>query len=251
MIGIYKITNLINKKIYIGQSSNIEARWQAHRTRPFNNNSIDYEKTLYRSIRKYGLDNFSFSVVEQCRIDELNDKEIYWISFYDSNNPEKGYNLTKGGQTSKPSKLKKEQVSEIQKLLLETSLSQEEISLKFNVSQRTISGINTGELWISDNLSYPLRKENFYKKKNYCVRCGKEISYGAKLCQRCFSYSRRKVERPNREELKKLIKEKSFIEIANIYGVSDNAIRKWCQFYNLPYKKREIKLFTNEEWSEV
>lgn len=254
MIGIYKITNLVNKKIYIGQSSNIEARWRAHRTRPFNNNSLDYESPLYRAIRKYGIENFSFSIVEQCKISELNDKEIYWISFYNSNDSEKGYNLTRGGQTSKPSKLKIEQVKEIQELLLNTTLSQEEISLKFNISQRAVSGINTGETWRFDNLLYPLRDSNeasSCKEKKYCLLCGNKISYGARLCKKCSDYNKRIVERPNREELKNMIREKSFLQIGRIYGVSDNTIRKWCRFYDLPYKKNQIKNFSEEEWNKV
>ena len=97
MIGIYKITNLINNKIYIGQSKNIEKRWAKHRTGPFNPNNNCYNNALYRSIRKYGLDNFTFEVIEQCKEADLNKKEIYWINYYDSHNKDKGYNLTDGG----------------------------------------------------------------------------------------------------------------------------------------------------------
>ena len=47
MIGIYKITNLINNKVYIGQSVSIQERWKAHRHRPFNPNSVDCGKEIY------------------------------------------------------------------------------------------------------------------------------------------------------------------------------------------------------------
>lgn len=95
--GIYKIENLINAKKYIGQSVNIYKRWKQHKYVAFRKESEEYEKPLYRSIRKYGIENFSFEILELCEPELLNDREIYWIDYYDSYNNEKGYNLTIGG----------------------------------------------------------------------------------------------------------------------------------------------------------
>jgi hypothetical protein len=53
---------------------------------------------LYRSIRKYGIENFIFEILEECNEEELNDKEIYWIKYYDATNKEKGYNIKLGGE---------------------------------------------------------------------------------------------------------------------------------------------------------
>lgn len=89
MIGIYKITNNINGKIYIGQSRNIESRWQQHQE-PARNSLIS------RAIKKYGVDNFTFEVIEECTIEELDKREIYWIDYYKSF--DNGYNLTRGGE---------------------------------------------------------------------------------------------------------------------------------------------------------
>lgn len=50
-------------------------------------------------MRKYGLDKFSFEVIEECRQEDLNDREIYWIKYYDSTNTEKGYNIKLGGNS--------------------------------------------------------------------------------------------------------------------------------------------------------
>ena len=55
---------------------------------------------MYRAIKKYGIENFDFEVIEECSKEQLNDKEIYWISYYDSCNLDKGYNLTKGGDNT-------------------------------------------------------------------------------------------------------------------------------------------------------
>ena len=62
---------------------------------------------------------------------------------------------------------------------------------------------------------------------------------------------RRVVERPAREELKDLIRNKPFTEIGKKFGVSDNAIKKWCDAYNLPRKKKDIKLISDEEWQNI
>lgn len=79
MIGIYKI---INPKgyIYIGQSINIESRWNKYRYCDY---SYDDNK-LYRSLRKYGYDQHIFEIIEICSEIQLDEREIYWIEFYNS-----------------------------------------------------------------------------------------------------------------------------------------------------------------------
>ena len=59
--------------------------------------------------------------------------------------------------------------------------------------------------------------------------------------QRVSAFNQRKVERPNKEELEALIKEKPFTRIAEQYGVSDKAITKWCKYYGLPHRKKDIR----------
>lgn len=91
MIGIYKIQNLINGKIYIGQSVHIQTRFNQHKNEAKNGNT----RPLYNAIRKYGIENFSFEIIEECSKEMLNEREIYWIKKYDSFH--NGYNLTPGG----------------------------------------------------------------------------------------------------------------------------------------------------------
>ena len=62
---------------------------------------------------------------------------------------------------------------------------------------------------------------------------------------------KRKVDRPSREELKNLIRNKPFTQIGQFYSVSDNAIRKWCKAYNLPHKREDIKNISNEDWFKI
>lgn len=98
MQGIYKITNLINGNAYIGQSKNIEFRLKTHFKKAFIIDSEEYSKTLYKAIRKYGIDNFSTEILEElpeATRQQLNIRESYWISHY--NTFINGYNETFGG----------------------------------------------------------------------------------------------------------------------------------------------------------
>lgn len=75
-----------------------------------------------------------------------------------------------------------------------------------------------------------------------CPLCGKLKDNNAKMCISCHRISRRKVIRPDYITLFHLICIYPFIQIGKWYGVSDNAIRKWCKSYGLPYKQNDIKL---------
>lgn len=98
MIGVYKITNLVNGNSYIGISTNIEERWKYHR-KPSSWNGREANKTLYKAFKKYGIENFSFDVLEECAPNMLSEKEKYYISLY--NTYEAGYNETTGGEDYK------------------------------------------------------------------------------------------------------------------------------------------------------
>lgn len=95
---IYKITNNINNKIYIGQTIKQRPtdRFSQHRysSRYLNKNDNSY---LHKAMNLYGVDNFSFEVIETIENNLLNEREIYWIQFYNSFVPN-GYNLTLGGE---------------------------------------------------------------------------------------------------------------------------------------------------------
>lgn len=75
------------------------------------------------------------------------------------------------------------------------------------------------------------------KSTGKCPTCGTEV-FGTKYCSHaCSCESRRKAKRPGREELENLIKTTPILQIGKIYGVSDNAIRKWAEFYGIEFKK--------------
>lgn len=91
------------------------------------------------------------------------------------------------------------------------------------------------------------------KQDVFCKECGIKISQRTVtgLCEQCINIARRTVQRPNREELKELIRTTPFTQIGKMYNVSDNSIRKWCKAENLPTKVTEIKQYTDEEWALV
>lgn len=98
MKAIYKWRNLINNKVYIGKSVDIAKRIREYRYEI----NRGHTRPIVSALRKYGFENFEFSIIEQC--DELSNEELlqreqYWMDYYDSQNPDKGYNLLDSTET--------------------------------------------------------------------------------------------------------------------------------------------------------
>ena len=116
MTGIYKITNIVNGKVYIGQAKDIEIRWKEHIT-----HSKTRKQILYNAMRKHGIENFNFEILMLCEEELLDLMEIYYIKQYNSyigweNN--NGYNMTTGGSGVRRiviSKKERKRMSEIKK----------------------------------------------------------------------------------------------------------------------------------------
>lgn len=130
MIGIYKITNKITGKSYIGQSVNIATRWSAHKSTSRSEETLDGNE-LHKDILTLGIDNFSFEVIEETTIDKLDEREIYWIQYY--NTYYNGYNRTLGGNGNV--RLDYDKIKE----LWEQGLTSKEIANILNTSSCSIN----------------------------------------------------------------------------------------------------------------
>lgn len=240
MIGIYKFTNRITGKSYIGQSKNIERRYRDHEF------CCGEDSYFHRMIKRYGFINFDFEVLEECDPNCLNEREIYYISKYNTVFPD-GYNIDSGGNNKaiKFNKLKNLQdVKDIIFLLSNTSLTNTKIAEMFNLSPQFISQINTGESWTQKDISYPIRngmanyknlcKTNREISSKKCSCCGKELSNNnSVLCLDCSKNEKSK-HIPSKEILYDLLKENTFIDVGRMFNVTDNTVRKWCIKYGLP-----------------
>mgnify|MGYP002507802090 CR=1 FL=1 len=91
---IYRIKNKINNKMYVGQTKNsVARRWTEHKRDAKNPKYAGFY--IHRAIKKYGVENFEVDILEEAPCDLLNEREVYWINYYDTF--KHGYNLTSGG----------------------------------------------------------------------------------------------------------------------------------------------------------
>lgn len=125
---IYKITNKVNGKSYIGQTRyTIEFRWKQHQHK--NDNTY-----FHNAIHKYGIENFSIEILEKCNIEDLNSREIFYIAKYDTF--KNGYNLTIGGDGNRKLLLD-DSYSEIKELYL-SGFSSNKIATLYKVDKASI-----------------------------------------------------------------------------------------------------------------
>ena len=142
---IYKITNKINGKIYIGQTTrSLKQRWKDHRCEA---KDCKRGRAIHRAIHKYGVENFTIEQID-CAItqEELNEKERYWIKYYESNTS-KGYNLTDGGDCFKMTESVKLKLSEFAKTRVGDKNSHYGVpmSLENRLKISAVNKLRTGE----------------------------------------------------------------------------------------------------------
>lgn len=118
------------------------------------------------------------------------------------------------------------------------------------------SGKAANKEFLKDKLDSLSSKEKVPKKKFFCIDCGAEVSSEGVRCKSCAAKINnlpfRKVkDRPSKEQLKEEIRNNSFLQLGKKYGVTDNAVRKWCKAYNLPYRKKDIDQYSDEEWNNI
>lgn len=233
MIGIYKFESKKTHKVYIGQSVNINKRKWEHLNNPSNNSLID------KRLKEYGEEAFDFEILELCKPEELDEKEKYWINYYDSY--KNGYNLTKGGraqygENNINAKLAEEQVLKIIELLKNSKLSEKEIAHKFNVHRNAIDSINRCQSWsFLHNFNNNIRKEALLEQGYNGSTHSGEYSKSNKITT---------------EQALKIIEElkqtqKSLVQISKDSNISLNIVydinkcKTWKHLHNYKYNIRQ------------
>ena len=254
--GIYKIANKVNGKCYIGQSINVKRRWREHLKAYKTPDYHGYNYPLYQAIRFYGLENFSFEVLEECQPEKLNEKEIYWIEVFKSYDD--GYNQDRGGNNfARFTKLSEGDIPKIFDELKNTTKSTEEIGADFGVSGRVIREINAGREFPVSGIEYPIRKPfsvcsgKITCQPHPCPICGTMTKNKIYCSPKCSAKGQESAGKPPREELKEMIRSIPFLTLGKQFAVSDNTIRKWCKSYNLPFRRRDINSISDEDWVNI
>lgn len=156
--AIYKITNLLNNKIYVGQSIHPEKRWKEHQQHA---KACDDNYPIHLAINKYGANNFSFEILEWT--EDYDNEEARLIQEYNSLVPN-GYNLIEGGHSPimigeghPRNSISNQVVLEIINALKENKLSDRELAIKYNTTDKIIADINHGYSHKIEEENYPIR----------------------------------------------------------------------------------------------
>ena len=223
---IYKITNTKNNKIYIGQTTKTvserlnkhiqEARCEANGTRPPN--------YFHSAILKYGEDAFITEEIDTAKdANELNEKEIYWIDYYQATDKSIGYNLMTGGRSGLKSDETKAKIGEKKK----ENWQDEELAKRMRAGLEKAT-----QTWVQ------ICKDN--RIECVCENCGKVLllppweAEKRRYCSQECAHNDVSKRPPVLELIEKINELKNNISaVGRYYGVTDNAVRKWCSLYKI------------------
>lgn len=191
---IYKITNKVNGKIYVGQTTkSLEERFQKHCWGTTESDKYHLNMAIKKAIRKYGKENFTIELIEEVEVDKLDEREVYWISTYDSYN--QGYNCTLGGQNgaTRPTALSWVEENEVIEAKY-LGFSSKEIGEAYHIDRSTVHNIfkrHNLRMPIKRKLESRIDKDVFIQFLSTNPTC-RQIENKFKIC-RCsvFNYLRK------------------------------------------------------------
>lgn len=250
MVGIYSIKNKINNKIYIGQSHDIESRWYHHKSDLRSN--IHHNKHLQSAWNKYGEDNFDFSIIEECSISDLNNRETYWILKYDSLN--NGYNNDLGGDGIRGFQHTSEQIDKMRRI------QSPEIILQFDMNFNMINEWIGGSSHISKTLGYTkecilLRCDHRIKEmspyKNYYWVYKNEYENKSFLWNDYLN--NKSIYKPvkstiNNQKIIQYSKDKEFIKVWNSLSELRKAGFNTTSISTILHKRKDKKIYADSIW---
>ena len=281
MKAIYSIKNLVNGKIYIGQTNDLDIRWNQHKSNLRQNKHINSH--LQNAWNKYGEENFEFKLIKECESEELNKLEKYYIKLYNSNNSNYGYNLTSGGEgytlnddvkekisinkRGQGSNLSIDDVRKI-KMLLYCLMDRNEIASIFNTTYKVVTQIAIGKSFkyvceeLNDSI-YNLKQRMINERNNYILKLfdeGNTISkiseitkYSTSIVEKCV-YKYRDSVNKNKEKYQKIYNEVFYLksqginnyQISKKLKISPNTVRRYLNGENNPYKELPFKKITED-----
>lgn len=211
-------------------------------------NFINPTKELYIAIKEEGLENFIFEVIEECDKEELDDREKYWINYY--NSLEMGYNMSTIDNYQR--KLTLEQVKAIREDIKNSKLLFKDIANKYKISHSLINQINSGEMWFTWEEDFPLRKTDSVKILNKCPYCGATIGKKSKTCIDCYKILQNKAMNDvGKEKLKELVRNNTLTKSAEILKISIRTLKRWLDKFSIPNTKTDIEKYSDEEWEKI
>lgn len=172
---IYKYTNLQTGHSYIGQTNDLRKRYNGHKSESFNPKASGYWLPFHCAIRKYGIENFSYEILEEIADGEnqsfIDEREKFFINYYQTLTTQNGYNLTVGGnECPKPSlsyekKLQRsklftgEEIQDIQQRLMnDEEFDEIETFYAPRLKRSFLCNINVGINFFNPDFNYPLKK---------------------------------------------------------------------------------------------
>lgn len=216
VIGIYKIENLANGKVYVGKSTHIKVRFKSHKYELKNNKH--YNSHLQKSWNKYGSKNFTFKILEECDESIIDEREKYYINHFNSCDPYYGYNMQFGGNEGRHTKEAKMKIS---KALIGRSFSDEH---KKNISlAKKGKSVHTEESRKQISIRNSGENNYFYGKKH------------TEETKRILSIKKTKLDSDKVEEVCELLRLKKHKrnEIAEMFDVCPELITKIGRKYGL------------------
>lgn len=219
--GIYKITNKINNKCYIGKSIDIYNRWYDHKRAADTSSNDTYNRPLYQAFRKYGIEAFSFEILEECSEQMLSTQELFWISTFNCTWPN-GYNIADTDWYNSFNKLTDDLVRLILNDLLNSELSIKAIASKYKVAYNLISDLNRGRIlkYKFSEFKFPIISNDEIVKRNILENHSDSLN----------KYTFLKYW----PEIKNSLESTNLTTTCEKFKVAATSLRRWLKYYNLP-----------------
>jgi group I intron endonuclease len=188
-IGVYKIVNLVNGKIYIGKSLRLKYRWKQHLWKL--KNKTHANKYLQFAFNKYTNINFWFEILEYCSKESVCEREMFHINKYQSDDPQFGYNKTKGGEGLRATDEIKQKISNSLKGKPASESKRENCRKAQTGLKRSKESIEKTRQKLKHPISQYDLQNNFIKNWDSIREAANELGFSESVIGRCVNGKRK------------------------------------------------------------